>query len=72
MAIPASASIGILASGYLEDDCIGMLLARCVRMQDLFKYRDASSVLARRMLRPGVSVGVPTRIYGGYKTCTWT
>ena len=40
-------------------------------MQDLSKYRDASSMLTRRMLRLGVSIRVPTEIYGGYKTCTW-
>ena len=50
---------------------IGVLAARRVRMRDPFKYRDASSVLARKILRLGVSVGVPAGIHGGYKTCTW-
>ena len=70
MVIPTSASIVTLASGYKEDNCIyvgiGILVARRARIQDLSKYRDASSVLTRRMLRLGVSIGVPTRTYGGY------
>ena len=70
MAIPASASIGTLASGYKEDNCIyvgiGILVARCVRMQDLSTYRDTNSVLFRRILRQGVSIGIPTGIHGGY------
>ena len=70
MVIPASASIGTLASGYKEDNCIyvgiGILVARCVRMQDLSTYRDTSSMLIRRILRQGVSIGIPTGIHEGY------
>ena len=53
--------------------CVGIevLAARCIRMRDPFKYRGASSMLARKILRLGVSVGVPAGIYGGYKTYTW-
>ena len=59
MVIPASASIGTLASGYKEDNCIyvgiGILVAS----------------LFRRILRQGVSIGIPTGIHGEYEIYTW-
>ena len=66
MAIPADASIGIRRKNRIYVG-VGILVARYARMQDFLKYWDSSSAV-RRMLRLGASIGMPTGIYGEYKT----
>ena len=39
--------------------------------QDLSTCRDTSNVLTRKILRQGVSIGIPAGVHGEHEICTW-